>query len=132
MRIEIEHVKFIPKVLSPSILYVSREFEIAIHLCPCGCGSKIRTPLGPVDWKLRETKNGPSLYPSIGNWQLPCQSHYWIKNGYIQWADSWNKKKIAKSWNADQARRIAYYNQKQSDTTLNLWQKIKKLFLNET
>ena len=69
-----------PKELASGILYVSEEFGTAAHLCPCGCGSKIRTPLGPADWGFVETEFGPTLDPSIGNWQRACQSHYWIKD----------------------------------------------------
>jgi len=53
-RFQIEHVHSMPKELSPGILYVSEEFRTAAHLCACGCGSKVRTPLGRdglVLWK---------------------------------------------------------------------------------
>ncbi|WP_425284057.1 DUF6527 family protein [Hyphomicrobium facile] len=36
-----------------------------------------------------------SLYPSIGNWSLPCRSHYWIERGQIRWAGAFNAKQIA-------------------------------------
>ena len=35
-----------------------------------------------------------SLYPSIGNWGFKCQSHYWITNNRVRWADGWSKDKI--------------------------------------
>lgn len=83
-----------PKELQPGVLYVSEEFETAAHLCPCGCGSKVRTPLGPTAWSFIETPRGPSLNPSIGNWQRSCQSHYWIREGEIVWARQWSAKEI--------------------------------------
>ena len=78
MRFRLESVRYIPAQLEPGVLYVSREFEIAVHLCACGCGTKIRTPLGATEWSVKKTKNGPILDPSVGNWQEPCRSHYWI------------------------------------------------------
>jgi hypothetical protein len=86
MKIELRRVRFMPQLLDPGLLYVSEEFEIAIHLCACGCGTKIKTPLGPADWSLEETKRGVSLRPSIGNWQETCRSHYWIRRGRVIWA----------------------------------------------
>jgi len=98
-----------PKELDAGVLYVSKEFKTAAHLCACGCGSKIRTPLGPTEWSVAETDNGPSLSPSIGNWQLPCQSHYWINKGEIYWAEKWSPKQIADGRKKEENRRRSYY-----------------------
>lgn len=49
MNIRLERVHFMPTALEPRVLYVSEEFGAAAHLCACGCGSKIRTPLGPTE-----------------------------------------------------------------------------------
>jgi hypothetical protein len=103
-----------PKELTPGILYVSEEFGAAAHLCPCGCGSKIRTPLGPTEWELEETPTGPTLYPSIGNWQQKCQSHYWITRGEVRWADQWTPREIAAGRAAEEKRRRKHYNRKQN------------------
>jgi hypothetical protein len=37
--------------------------------------------LGSVQRTGRSSSEGAkaTLMPSIGNWQLPCQSHYWIR-----------------------------------------------------
>src|SRR5215210_42875 len=83
MKIELQRVRYIPKELKPGVLYVSEEFGAASHLCACGCGSKIRTPLGPTEWALEEAEGLPTLRPSIGNWQQACQSHYWIYRGKL-------------------------------------------------
>lgn len=109
MRIELQRVHFMPKQLEPGILYVSQEFETAAHLCACGCGTKIRTPLGPTEWSVTETPNGPSLWPSIGNWQHPCQSHYIIRRGEIIWAKKWSKSEIASGRLKEERRRQRYY-----------------------
>lgn len=98
-----------PKELQPGVLYVAEEFGAAAHLCACGCGAKIRTTLGPVDWSLEETPDGPSLDPSIGNWQQACQSHYWIRRGEIVWAGKWTAQQIAAGRRSEQERARAYY-----------------------
>lgn len=109
MKFRLQNVHYMPKELEPGVLYVSREFGTAAHLCACGCGSKIRTPLGPTEWAVEETEDGPSLTPSIGNWQQACQSHYWIYRGEIRWAAKWTPAQIAAGRQHEEDRRRAYY-----------------------
>ena len=109
MKLELQRVHYMPKELKPGILYVSEEFDIAIHVCACGCGSKVKTPLGPTEWSVRETKSGPSLWPSVGNWQQPCQSHYWIDGGTIKWGNKWTAEQIEAGRQHEEARRRDYY-----------------------
>lgn len=110
MEIRLQRVHYMPKILETGVLYVSEEYSAAAHLCPCGCGSKVRTPLGPTDWTFEETENGPTLYPSIGNWQLPCKSHYLIINGQIVWCPKWTTEQITSGRRAEVERARAYYN----------------------
>lgn len=98
-----------PKELKSGVLYVSKEFKTAAHLCACGCGAKIRTPLTPTEWSLEETECGPTLRPSVGNWQQKCQSHYWIIRGDIIRADKWSPEQIAMGRHGEQERRRVYY-----------------------
>lgn len=109
MKFKLQRVYYMPKELKPGILYVSEKFGTAAHLCACGCGSKIRTPLGPTEWSVEETDSGPTLYPSVGNWQQTCQSHYWIYRGEIRWAEQWTADQIASGYRASEARQRAYY-----------------------
>jgi hypothetical protein len=81
--IKLQYVHFMPEKLESGILYVSKEFGVAIHLCPCGCENQVVTPLNK--WTFTEDTNGPTLYPSVGNFQLDCKSHYFIKDGKIKW-----------------------------------------------
>lgn len=75
---------YIPAQLEPEILYISTRFDTAVHLCACGCATKVVTPFGPHDWVL--TFDGTiSMRPSIGNGQQPCRSHYYIRNNGIEW-----------------------------------------------
>ena len=102
---------YMPMELESGILYVSEEFEVAGHLCACGCGNKIITPLGNVEWFLEEENGKPSLSPFIGNWQIPCKSHYWIRKGQIEWAGEWSAEKIAKGQFTEEKRRELYYSE---------------------
>lgn len=109
MRFELERVQYMPKQLQPGVLYAAEQFGAVAHLCPCGCGTKVRTPLGPTEWTLEETAEGPSLSPSVGNWQHPCQSHYWITRGEVEWAKQWTSEGIAAGRRYEAQRREAYY-----------------------
>src|SRR5215208_1832321 len=109
MKIELQRVHYMPKELEPGVLYVSEKFGTAAHLCACGCNSKVRTPLGLTEWTLEETDSGPSLWPSIGNWQLPCQSHYWISRGEVIWSNKWTPQQITAGRRMEEVRRQAYY-----------------------
>lgn len=89
-----EFVEFIPGTLQSGVLYISRKYKTASHLCCCGCGNKVVTPLNPSGWQLTQKRGLVSLYPSIGNWNLSCQSHYWIRSNRIQWAEKWSREEI--------------------------------------
>ena len=80
-----EFVEYIPEKLSDGTIYISTTYGTAVHKCCCGCGNEVVTPLTPTDWKLIFDGETISLHPSIGNWNLDCKSHYWIKNNEIKW-----------------------------------------------
>lgn len=90
-----QFVKSIPTSMAEGILYVSVEFATVGHKCCCGCGNEVFTRLSPKDWQLTYDGRSISLNPSIGNWNFPCQSHYWIKNNRVVWDKKWSKAKIA-------------------------------------
>lgn len=92
--IDHKFVSLIPEKIEAGTLYISIDFKTAIHLCACGCGNEVVTPLSPSDWELIFDGESVSLYPSIGNWSLPCQSHYWIKKSGIKWAPTWSRTQI--------------------------------------
>ncbi len=89
-----EFVDSVPDTLQPGVLYVSIRFATAVHLCVCGCGHEVVTPFSPTDWRMTFDGKTISLDPSIGNWSLPCQSHYWIRANLIQWAPKWTPEQI--------------------------------------
>src|SRR5258706_12338870 len=90
-----EFVRSIPEDLKPSRLYISMEFATAMHQCCCGCGNVVVTPLSPAFWTLIFDGKTVSLDPSLGNWNFPCRSHYWIDRNRVVWAPRWSEKQIA-------------------------------------
>ncbi len=71
-----------PEKLENGFIYVSREFDLAIHLCACGCGVDTVTPFNSdKGWNLIDDTDGITLTPSIGNQNFDCKSHYYVTNG---------------------------------------------------
>ena len=103
-----EFVENIPPELAERVLYVSIPYAIAIHLCACGCGNKVVTPISPAEWQLLYDGESVSLTPSIGNWEFPCRSHYWIRHDKIQWAGRWSDEEITEGRQRD-AEDLANY-----------------------
>lgn len=108
-RVTHSFVGTIPKSLEDGTIYISMEYATAIHKCCCGCGREVVTPLTPTDWALIFDGETVSLYPSIGNWSFPCQSHYWIQRDQVKWARKWTKAEIASGRAADQWGKERYY-----------------------
>ncbi len=96
-----EFVEFVPEELKDGIVYVSIAYATVIHKCCCGCGREVVTPLAPAQWSVTFDGKSISLYPSIGNWNFPCKSHYWIKQNRVSWAAQWSKQQIAAAQHQD-------------------------------
>jgi hypothetical protein len=104
-----EYVEFMPKTLEEGVLYISKKFRTASHRCCCGCGTKIVTPLRETEYRLIERGQLVSLHPSIGNWNHPCQSHYWIRDNRIVWAGPMTKAQIHAVRRRDDQLTEAYF-----------------------
>jgi hypothetical protein len=89
-----EFHEFIPDELERGTVYISIRFATASHLCVCGCGNKVVTPIRPTDWTLLFDGKTVSLEPSIGNWSFPCHSHYYIRKNRVKWAPQWSRERI--------------------------------------
>jgi hypothetical protein len=96
-RLEHRFVKHIPDSLDNGVFYISMEYATAAHRCCCGCGEEVVTPFSPTDWKLTFDGETVSLWPSIGNWTLPCRSHYVIDRSRAIDGDFWNARRITKN-----------------------------------
>jgi hypothetical protein len=87
LEIKPKYVEYMPEELENGILYISDKFQIAIHLCACGCCGQTVTPLGDDGWILSKIGEAVTLRPSIGNWsgESPYHAHYYITENKIQW-----------------------------------------------
>lgn len=109
LRFRHEFVEFMPSTLEPRVVYVSIEYATAAHLCACGCGIKVVTPISPTDWQLIYDRDTISLKPSIGNWSFECRSHYFISRNNILWASNMSDRDIADGRAQDIRRKDRYY-----------------------
>ena len=91
MKLSHKFVKNIPEQTEEGVLYISTEYNSAIHKCCCGCGNEVVTPIGSKGWQLTFDGKSISLYPSIGNLNFPCRSHYWIKNSTVVWENNFTQ-----------------------------------------
>jgi len=90
-----EFLESIPEHLQERVLYISTTYATVVHLCACGCRREVVTPLSPTDWELTFHGDTVSLSPSVGNWNLSCRSHYWIRRGRVRWAGWMSPEEIA-------------------------------------
>jgi hypothetical protein len=104
-----EFVEFIPDELKERTLYVAAKYRTVVHLCCCGCGRKVVTPLSPTAWQLTFDGVFITLYPSVGNWSLPCKSHYIIEHNRVIWAGRWTPSQIEAGRAAEARARAEYY-----------------------
>lgn len=121
MRMKHEFVEYIPDELNEGVIYISIPFSTAIHKCVCGCGNEVVTPFSPTDWKLIFNGETVSLTPSIGNWTLPCQSHYWIREDKVIWAEKWSPSRIEANIKREDFERKQYYKKKKGLRSLLEW-----------
>jgi hypothetical protein len=105
-------VENIPDETEEGILYISLPYCIAIHKCVCGCGNEVSTPISPAGWELTFDGETVSLYPSIGNWSYPCQSHYFITKNKIRHALKWTDKQIKRGRSNDEKELRQHFRKK--------------------
>jgi hypothetical protein len=73
-----------PTPMEPGVLYVSTTYSTAGHICPCGCGRDVVTKLSTIRWRV-VFDGEVSLTPSVAATGLPCNSHYFITRGIVDW-----------------------------------------------
>lgn len=134
---EARFVEFIPATIEQGVLYISREYETSTHLCACGCGNKVVLPLKPTYWRL-VSEVPVTLYPSVGNWSFPCQSHYWIRKNRVKWSYKMTGAEIEAGRRRDRAQKARQFDQPlasaatpEVEATLQargIWSRIKSWF----
>lgn len=112
-------VETMPKTFDERVLYVSMEHAVAVHLCACGCGRKVVTPLAPIHWKLMFDGRSVSLEPSIGNHAFPCKSHYWIEEGKVRWSYEMSPHEVESMRAQDRRVREKFYDKNGGSTRMS-------------
>jgi len=108
-RLEHRFVELMPSPLETGVLYISIAYATAAHSCCCGCGEEIVTPLTPTDWRMTFDGETISLWPSIGNWNLACRSHYVIDKGHVIESAPWSDAQVAAGRAREKAAKARYY-----------------------
>jgi hypothetical protein len=109
VKIKHEFVEFVPKERLEGVLYVSIPYATAVHNCFCGCGLKVVTPISPVAWQLTFDGETVTLFPSVGNWNFPCRSHYFIRCDTVVWSENMSQYEIEKGRARDQRARDKHF-----------------------
>lgn len=112
-----EFVEEIPRELAQGRLYVSITYATAVHLCCCGCGHEVVTPLHPTRWALTWDGQTASLHPSVGSHGLPCRSHYVIERNRVHWAARWSKAQIEACRAREKLDAAAHFSRDQKERT---------------
>lgn len=98
-----------PERLEAGVLYISMDYATAAHRCCCGCGEEIVTPFTPTDWRMTFDGETISLWPSIGNWNLACRSHYVIERNRVIEARPWSDDEVAAERRRDRTAKASFY-----------------------
>ena len=120
-------VEEMPSEIEDGVLYISIEYDVAKHKCACGCGAEIVTSLSPARYSLIYDGETVSLYPSIGNWTHKCQSHYFIRNNQVIWANRFDNYTIEQVLKRDDKDLKSHLNKQKS---MKLF--LKKIFKNNS
>ncbi|MGO9047785.1 MAG: DUF6527 family protein [Xanthobacteraceae bacterium] len=126
-----QFVRAIPEQIEEGVIYVSMEFRTAMHKCACGCGRNVITPFGPAQWKL--IYDGRVwLHPSIGNWNFPCRSHYWVRGNVVAWAEQWSDARVAAASARERENIESYYGAPSTPTIApapkGFWARLRRAF----
>ncbi len=123
-----QFTEYIPAILEEDVVYVSIEYGTASHLCCCGCGEKVVTPITPTDWQVIFNGEAVSLHPSIGNWSFACRSHYWIKENRVIWAGDMSNETVENIRMADTKNKTVFFENKSNDGRGGILQMFKRWF----
>jgi hypothetical protein len=93
-------VESFPTPMEPGILYVSTTYSTAGHICPCRCGRDVITKLSPARWRVI-LDGEVSLSPSVAATGLPCNSHYFITRGIVDWHPKLDARQASAAQTAD-------------------------------
>ena len=92
-KFKVEFVDKVPLNLKNGILYVCLSCNVIVHRCACGCGEKTVTPIDKkYGWIMKYDGQSITLRPSIGNFNIPFRSHYYITDNNVEWLENYQQK----------------------------------------
>lgn len=103
MMYTLKKVEKTPKELEEGVVYLNVEYELATLKCACGCGHKV-VLLYPDGHSVIDDGGYATIYPSVGVWDAPCRSHFFVTQGQVEWCNSWSDEKIKHFMNAQRTR----------------------------
>jgi len=118
----VQFVESFPTPMERGILYVSTAYSTAGHLCPCGCGREVVTKLSPARYRLI-FDGEVSLSPSVAATGLPCNSHYFITRGQVDWRGKLDFAQAARAQAAD-LRALEAHRMPAPPPRIRLWQRV--------
>lgn len=96
-KFKIQFVETVPSELKDGILYICISCNVIVHKCACGCGEKTVTPIvQKYGWKMTYDGQTITLRPSVGNFSIQCQSHYYITENRVEWLEKYQQKDTKK------------------------------------
>ena len=119
-----EFVDSFPTPFEPGIIYVSAKYSTAGHLCPCGCEREVVTKLSPARWRLI-FDGEVSLQPSIATAGMPCNSHYFITRGTVEWQHPLSATDVAQAGENDRRALDAHRAAAQHGWPARLWRHLR-------
>jgi hypothetical protein len=110
-----------PDEPEPGLFYYSEDFRSSLHLCACGCGRRVILPIKPAGWRMDVSGTSVSLFPSVGNREFDCRSHYLIRNGAVIWLANMSDREVTASRDRDQQHIRAVHR-------ISLWQRLRNVW----
>jgi hypothetical protein len=110
--------------MDPGIIYISATYSTAGHICPCGCGREVVTKLSPARWRVI-FDGEVSLQPSIAAIGLPCNSHYFITRGEVDWHQKLDTVQAARAQGADR-RAIEDHRAPAAAPSISWWRRLRR------
>jgi Family of unknown function (DUF6527) len=68
---------------------------------------KVVRPISPVGWQLTFDGETVTLFPSVGSWNFPCRSHYFIRRDTVVWVEDMTQYEIERGRARDQKAAIS-------------------------
>ena len=65
------------------------------------------TPISPVGWQLTFDGETVTLFPSVGSWNFPCRSHYFIRRDTVVWGEDMTQYEIERGRAREQKAAIS-------------------------